>query len=38
LPSGNKARETLASQVADDGFLLLKLLPEQQADLLKLEK
>jgi transposase len=38
FPHGNKARETLASQVAGDGFLLLKLLLEQQPDLLELEK
>lgn len=38
LPHGNEARETLASQVAEDGFLLLKLLAEQQPDLLGLEK
>ncbi len=38
LPHGNEARETLASQVAEDGFLLLKLLSEQQPELLELEK
>ncbi len=38
LPNGNKAREAFAAQVASDGFLLLKLLSEQQPDLLKMEK
>jgi len=38
LPSGSKAREKFASQIADDGFLLLKLLSEQQSALLKLER
>jgi transposase len=38
LPHGKAAREKFAAQVADDGFLLLELLFEQQPDLLKLEK
>ncbi len=38
LPHGNKAREAFAAQIANDGFLLLRLLPEQQPGLLKLEK
>ncbi len=38
LPRGEKAREELAEKVGKDGFLLLKLLAEQQPDLLKLEK
>jgi transposase len=38
LPTGTKAREKFAAQIGDDGFLLLKLMIEQQPDLLKLEK
>jgi transposase len=38
LPSGNQAREAMAVQVGKDGFLLLHLLSEQQADLVKLKK
>ena len=38
LPTGNKARDKFAAQVADDGYLLLNLLSEQQPDLLELEK
>jgi transposase len=38
LPSGKVAREKFAAQVADNGYLLLELLSEQQPDLLKLEK
>lgn len=35
LPTGNKARETFVASVAEDGFLLLNLLLEQQPDLIK---
>lgn len=38
LPNGAKARESFAAQVSGDGFLLLRLLSEQQPDLLKLKK
>ncbi len=38
LPTGNKARETFVASVAEDGFLLLNLLLEQQPDLIKLGK
>ena len=38
LPTGNKAREAMAAQVGKDGFLLLRLLSEKQADLLKLKQ
>ncbi len=38
LPTGNKTREAFVAAVAEDGFLLLNLLLEQQPDLLKLEK
>ena len=38
LPNGTKAREAFAASVGNDGFLLLKLLSEQQPDLLELEK
>jgi transposase len=38
LPGGTQAREALAAQVGKDGFLLLRLLSEQQADLVKLKK
>ncbi len=38
LPTGSKARDKFAAQVADDGYLLLNLLFEQQPDLLELEK
>jgi transposase len=38
LPRGEKAREEFALAVGRDGFLLLKLINEQQPDLLKLEK
>jgi transposase len=38
LPTGNKAREAMAAQVGKDGFLLLGLLRQQQADLLKLKQ
>lgn len=37
LPTGNK-REAMAAQVGKDGFLLLRLISEQQADLLKLKQ
>lgn len=38
LPRGDKAKEDFAAKVGRDGFLLLKLLSDQQPDLLKLEK
>lgn len=38
LPRGEKAREEFALAIGRDGFLLLKLINEQQPDLLKLEK
>jgi transposase len=37
LPTGNK-RDAMAAQVGKDGFLLLRLISEQQADLLKLKR
>jgi transposase len=38
LPRGEAAREEFARQVGEDGFILLKMLSEQQPDLLKLDK
>lgn len=38
LPNGTKARETFAAAIAEDGFLLLKLIIKEQPDLLELEK
>ena len=38
LPRGEKAREEYAAQIGDDGFHLLKLLSDEQPELLKLEK
>lgn len=38
LPNGNKVREAFAAQVSEDVFPLLRLLSEQQPDLLKLRK
>lgn len=38
LPSGKASREKFAAQVADDGFLLLELISEQEPDLLKLAR
>jgi transposase len=38
LPAGEKARQAFATTVGKDGYLVLKLVGEQQAALLKLEK
>ena len=38
LPRGGASREEFARQVGEDGFILLKVLSEQQPDLLKLDK
>lgn len=38
LPRSEKSREEFAVQVGEDGFYLIKLLSEQQSDLLKIEK